>query len=102
MEDLEAQQPIIDPSWTIISRVVAIDDPNGPEYIKRKRATTAPDTRYLIKWMGLPYQGCSWEKASDVLHREDFQAALETFEELGPISDGIETPEYKRVSALVP
>lgn len=99
MEVLEAVQASIDPSWTRIGRIFAIDNPDKSDSMKRKKGIQ-PDTEYLVKWEGLPYQDCSWEKAADLLEHEEFALALEKFENYTPIINEPCHPRYKKVRVL--
>lgn len=77
----------IDRGWTSIGRIIA----RKICYTEGAPSTTAQKSsgklKYLVKWLGLPYDEASWETEEDLkgLSKADFEQELARFVARGPI-----------------
>ena len=79
----------MDKGWTTIGRIIAHERSSRQDIAAKEGPKRDLETRYLVKWQGLPYNEASWEWEDELksFAGSDFDQAMAKFQGLGPIAN---------------
>lgn len=91
----EAQVTELDQGLTTIGRIIAEGPQNDTDSYKKK---------YLVKWRGVPYDECSWEKEEDLLKlaAPALERELLKLRARGPIVTNANLAKFRVISSFFP